>query len=334
MFENQFEQISLLIEESRKKAFQSVNKALILLYWKIGQYISQQVSDGKWGDGTVRQLADYLAVKQPGLKGFNRRGLYRMMQFYEAYKNDEIVSSVMTQISWTHHVNILASTKTIEEREFYLRLTIRDRLSVRELRRQMDTAVFERTILADKKLPPALMKLPQEVLGQFKDTYVLDFLHLPETHSEADLQKAMLRQLKKLILDIGKDFALVGEEFRLQMGMHDYSVDLLFFHRELRCLIPVELKIEDFKPDHVGRLNFYLEALDRDVKKPHENPSIGILLCKGKDDEVVEYAMSRSMSPALIAEYSTHLIDKELLRQKVHELFLMEEAKLAHFEEE
>lgn len=334
MLEKQFEHISLLIEESRRRAFQSVNHELILLYWKIGQYVSQQVAEGEWGDGTVQQLADYLSFKHPSLKGFNRRGLYRMMQFYEAYKNDEIVSSLMTQISWTHHVNILASTKSVEEREFYIRLAIRDRLSVRELRRQMDTAIFERTMLADKKLPPVLLKLPQEVLGQFKDTYVLDFLELPENHSEADLKKGMLKHLKKLILEMGKDFTLVGEEFRLQVGMHDYFVDLVFFHRELRCLVPVELKIEDFKPDHLGRLNFYLEALDRDVKKPHENPSIGILLCKGKDEEVVEYAMSRSMSPALIAEYSTHLIDKGLLRQKVHELFQLEEAKLASFEEE
>ncbi len=305
-----------------------------MLNWEIGKYVSQQVAKGSWGNGTVQQLADYLEVKHPTLKGFNRRGLYRMMQFYAAYKNDEIVSSLMTQISWTHHVNILASTKSIVEREFYIRLAIRDRLSVRELRRQMDTAVFERTILADKKISPALAQLPQDVLGQFKDAYVLDFLELPETHSEHDLRKGMLKHLKKLILEMGKDFTLVGEEFRLQVGMHDYSVDLVFFHRELRCLVPVELKIEDFKPDHLGRLNFYLEALDRDVKKQHENPSIGILLCKGKDDEVVEYAMSRSMSPALIAEYSTHLIDKGLLRQKVHELFQLEESKLANFEEE
>ncbi|MCB0521884.1 MAG: DUF1016 domain-containing protein [Lewinellaceae bacterium] len=327
MIELHFEHISRLIEEARQKAYQFVNKELIELYWKVGEYISFKVDQEGWGQSTVQQLPDFIKARYPELKGFTRRGLYRMKQFYETYKNVEIVSSLMTQISWTHHINILASTQSIEEKEFYIRLAIKDQLSVRELRRQMDTAYFERAMLADKKLPLSLKGLPREVFGHFKDTYVFEFLNLPDGHSELDLKKALLSNLKKFILEFGKDFTLVGEEYRLQVGMKDYSVDLLFFHRELQCLVPVELKIEEFQPEFLGKLNFYLEALDRDVKKQHEKPSIGVLLCKGKDEEVVEYALNRNLSPAMIADYQTKLIDKEILRKKLHELFEMEEEK-------
>jgi hypothetical protein len=155
----------------------------------------------------------------------------------------------------------------------------------------------------------------------FRDSYSLDFLGLPDTHSEADLRKAIVRDLKNFILEFGRDFTFVGEEFRIQVGMHDFSLDLLFFHREMRCLVAIELKIEEFRPEHLGKLSFYLEALDRDVRKPHENPSIGIILCKGKDNEVVEYALNRTLSPAAVAEYYTQLPDKRLLQVKLHEFY-------------
>jgi RecB family endonuclease NucS len=147
------------------------------------------------------------------------------------------------------------------------------------------------------------------------------FLNLQEGHTEGELQKGLLQQLKNFILELGSDFLFVSEEYRLQVGNSDFFVDLLFYHRGLQCLVAFELKADKFKPEHIGQLNFYLEALDRDVKKQHENPSIGILLCKDKDDEVVEYALSRSLSPTLVAEYQIQLPDKKLLQQKLHELF-------------
>ena len=195
------------------------------------------------------------------------------------------------------------------------------------MRRHLNSAYFERVMLADQKLPISIQDLPQQVSGHLKDTYVFEFLDLPNIHSESDLKKALLHHFKDFLLELGKDFSYLGEEYRLQVGLHDYAIDLLFFHRELQCLVGIELKIEEFKPEFLGKLNFYLEALDRDVKKAHENPSIGILLCKGKDDEVVEYAMSRNISPAMISDYSTKLIDKEVLRKKLHELFEWEESK-------
>jgi hypothetical protein len=155
----------------------------------------------------------------------------------------------------------------------------------------------------------------------FKDSYVLEFLGLPEDHSEADLHHGLLTHLRRFITELGRDFCFIGSEMPLQVGKRDFALDLLFFHRGMNCLVAFELKLEEFEPEHLGKLGFYLEALDRDVKKPHENPSIGVLLCASKDSEVVEYALSRSLSPALIAEYQTQLPDRALLQRKLHEFY-------------
>ncbi len=315
-----FFEVKSLIDKARTEALKKVNGELIALYWQIGAFIDKSLSQAKWGEKAIDQLAEYLNSFGPDYKGFNRRNLYRMRQFYQTYVNNEIVSPLVTQLTWTHHMLILSKTKTDEEREFYIRSSIQERYSKRELERQLDAAVFERTMLSRSNLN-VLPSLPQKIDDTFKDSYVFEFLGLPDDHSESDLQKALIKNLKLFILELGKDFLFIGEGYKVQVGMHDYFIDLLFFHRELQCLIAIELKITDFKPEYLGKMNFYLEALDRDVKKSHENPSIGVLLCKGKDDEVVEYAMSRSLSPAKIADYTLKLPDKKKLRQKLHELF-------------
>src|SRR5690606_31775755 len=171
------------------------------------------------------------------------------------------------------------------------------------------------------KLSAVLREFNQDVTSSFKDSYVFEFLSLPESHSENDLQSGLVNKMKNFILELGKDFLFIGEEYKLQVGNSDFFIDLLFYHRGLQCLVAFELKADKFKPEHLGQLNFYLEALDRDVKKPNENPSIGILLCKDKDNEVVEYALSRSLSPTMVSDYKMQLPDKKLLKQKLHELF-------------
>jgi RecB family endonuclease NucS len=176
-------------------------------------------------------------------------------------------------------------------------------------------------MIGNSKLSTVLRQNNPDITNTFKDSYVFDFLNLPDLHSENDLQKGLIKQMKDFILELGKDFLFVGEEYRVQVGSSDFYIDLLFYHRGLQCLVAFELKADKFKPEHLGKLNFYLEALDRDVKKVNENPSIGILLCKDKDNEVVEYALSRSLSPTMVAEYKTQLPDKNLLQQKLHELF-------------
>ncbi len=316
-----FDEILTLIQSARQRAFQAVNVELIDLYWQVGQTISRKIEAAEWGDGVVNQLAAFLARTQPGLKGFTRRNLFRMRQFYEAYRDHQFVSPLVRQLPWTHNLIILSQSKRPEEREFYLRLAAREKWTKRELERQFRTALFERTILEPPKVSPLVSQFHPDALALFKDRYVLEFLGLPDDHSEADLHRALLRQLRDFITEMGRDFCFVGSEYPLQVGKRDFALDLLFFHRGLNCLVAIELKIDRFEPDYLGKLEFYLEALDRDIRKPHENPSIGLLLCASKDEEVVEYALSRSLSPALIAEYQTLLPDKKLLQAKLHEFY-------------
>lgn len=323
-FNKQFAEVVNIIHKARFNAIKSVNTELVKLYWNIGEYISGKIASAEWGDAVVDQLADYIQTNHPEFKGFNRRGLYRMRQFYEVYPDNKIVSALLTQISWTNHLLILSKTRSKEERKFYLMLSIRERYSSRELERQIDSGYYERAMISRKKVPSLMAQTHKDITAVFKDTYILDFLRLPESHSEKELQKSIVSNLKDFIIEFGKDFAFIGQEYRIQVGNNDYFIDLLFFHRGLKCLVMVELKIDDFKPEYLGKMNFYLEALDRDVRKEEENPSVGIILCKSKDDEVVEYALSRHLSPTLVAEYKTKLIPKKILQKKLHELFMLE----------
>jgi RecB family endonuclease NucS len=177
-------------------------------------------------------------------------------------------------------------------------------------------------MLGNRHLPSKLKAAYPEIINSIKDSYVFEFLNLPGTHSESDIQKGLIGQMKRFILELGKNFLFIGEEYKVLVGNRDFYIDLLFYHRGLQCLVAFELKKEKFEPEHLGKLSFYLEALDRDVKNENEKPSIGILLCKDKDSEVVEYALSRSLSPAMVAEYRTQLPDKKMLQQKLHELFV------------
>lgn len=353
-----FESIVILINESRNRAINKVNEELVLLYFNVGRIVSIKVSSGTWGEGTVDELANYIVSKLPGIGGFNRRGLYRMKQFFETYSNpefvsplatqmetyfssidkknivsalptklntltpiqNEFISSILTKVSWTNHLEILSQTKTPEEKFFYLFCSLKEKWSKRELRRQLSSSFFERTMLSKQKVTTLIKKLPSEL---FRDPYIFEFLDLPHGHSENDLEIALVKDLQKFILEIGKGFTYMGNQYRLQVGNKDYHTDLLFYHRDLQCLVMFELKIQEFEPEFIGKLNFYLEALDRDIKRPHENPSIGILLCKGKDTEVVEYALARNISPTLVADYETKLIDKKILTNKLH--LLMEQ---------
>ena len=331
--EPQFSEVISLIKTARYNAYKAVNTELINLYWEIGKYITTRTQSEGWGKATVQQLAQVIQSQEPDLKGFSDKNLWRMKQFYEAYCNFPKLSPLVRELSWTNNVIVFSKTKTTEEREFYLRLCKKENYSKRELERQVNSSYFERTLLSNQKFSAVPRVLPNEFENIFKDSYVLEFLNLSEDHSEKDLQQQLVQQMKHFLLELGKDFLFVGQEYRLQVGNKDYRTDLLFYHRNLQCLVAFELKTTDFEPEHLGKLNFYLEALDRDVKKPHENPSIGILLCKGKDDEVVEYAMSRNISPTLISQYTIALPNKELLLNKLHEIYELFESKRKSEEE-
>lgn len=313
-----FDEIISIIDNARSRALKAVNAELIQMYWSVGEYLSALCASSGYGDKVIDEVASFIAQTNPGIKGFNRRGLYRMKQFYETYKDDEFVTPLVTQISWTNHLIIMSGSKTKEERHFYMTLCAKEHYSKRELERQMDSAYYERYMLSSQKLMPE--SVAQNVRGSILDTYVLEFLDLPEQFSEKNLRKAIIGNLKQFILEFGRDFSFIGEEYRVQVGGQDFYIDLLFYNRALSCLVPVELKIGKFKPEHIGQINFYLEALDRDVRKPNENPSVGVILCAGKDNAVVEYALSRSMSPTLVSDYTLCLPDKEMLQNKLREL--------------
>lgn len=315
---NDFDAVISIIKNAQGRALKAVNAELIRMYWDVGEYLSKLCSESSFGDKVVDEVASYISESAPTLKGFNRRGLYRMKQFYETYRNDEFVSALLTQISWTNHLLIMSKSKTKEERDFYIALAAKEHYSSRELERQLDSAYYERYMLSAEKKPPELV--PQNVRNSILDSYVLEFLNLPEQYSERNFRKAIIENLKQFILEFGKDFTFIGEEYRVQVGGQDFFIDLLFYNRALSCLVPIELKIGKFKPEHIGQINFYLEALDRDVKKENENPSVGLILCASKDDAVVEYALSRSMSPTLVSDYTLCLPDKKILKDKLQEL--------------
>ncbi len=312
------------IQQTRQRIFAQANTSLMTLYWHVGGIISQRVEQAGWGKGVVAELARYIAQADPGLKGFSDKNLWRMKQFYETYQGDEELAPLARELPWTHNVIIFSRCKSPTERKYYLHQTIAEKLGKRELERQIDAATFERSGQS-AKLSPAARVLHPAIGGVFKDHYILEFLGLPEPHSENDLQRALVQHMKAFVLELGKDFLFVSQQHRLQVGNQDFYIDLLFYHRGLSALVAFELKVGQFKPEHMGQLNFYLEALDRDVKKPHENPSIGVLLCRDKDDEVVEYALSRNLSPALVAQYQLQLPDKNLIAAKLHELLTQHE---------
>jgi predicted nuclease of restriction endonuclease-like (RecB) superfamily len=280
-----FEEIVGLIEFSRLQAIQAVNTALIDLYWNVGEYISRKIQTDGWGKSTVLSLSAFVQQRQPGIRGFSPQNIWRMRQFFETYRDEPILSPLLREFLWSSNLHILSRAKRPEEREFYLRMASRHRWQVREVARQIDAALFERTILNPPILSTVLRGLHPQAAEFFKDIYSLEFLGLPTEHSEADLHGALLRNLGRFLTELGRDFCFIGSEHPIQVDKQDFAIDLLFFHRGLNCLIAIELKIREFRPEDLGKLNFYLEALDRDHRKLHENPSIGLLLCATKDQD-------------------------------------------------
>lgn len=320
-----FQEILAMIKESRAKAIKVVNNELIDLYWRIGGYISNKCKDSGWGSRIVGNLSDFLQETEPNTKGFSSQNLWRMKQFYETYYNNRKLSPLVREVGWTNNMIIVAQAKTEVEKEFYLKLTARENYSKKELLRQFESGLYERTMLSKESVSPVAREIYPSINEYIRDYYSFEFLKLKNNYSEHSFQKAILQNLKEFILEFGKDFLFIEEEFRLQVGNRDYAIDLLFYHRELNCLVALELKIGEFKPEYMGKMDFYLGTLDKQVKKEHENPSIGIIMCRTKDENIVKISLNRSTSPTVISQYETKLINKELLKNKLNELFSPDE---------
>ncbi len=319
-YEKLLRDIKARILAAQHAALKAVNKELVALYWDIGKMIVERQKDDGWGKAVVVKLADDLQKEFPDTRGFSVSNLWRMRQFFESYRRNEKLATLSRELPWFHNVIILQKTETDEAREFYLKACIHGGWSFRELEHQISVSFFERDILSRKSGQLRRRHGTRGILAHFKDEYILDFLNVKDPRGERELRKAILNKLKDFFLEFGRHFTLAGEEYRLSVGGEDYFVDLLFFHRLLRCFVAVELKIGGFKPEYVGKTQFYLSVLDETAKLQHENPSVGIILCKSKNDEVVRIAVSKAVSPIKVAIYKTKLINKKLLKQKLHSL--------------
>ena len=350
-----FAAILQIIEQNRSQAIQAVNHASLLTAWEVGAFVSNKIKNANWGAKVVQQLAEYIHTQNPTLKGWSRRTIYKMVQFYEAYSSapfveratslkllsaeNQIVPTSSAQIthsiivpttsaqfplfllktSWSNHQIILNLCDSIEQMIFYVLYAEYEHLKYKELERAIKTDVYSR-VLSDKKYQSQMLKetYPQAEL-MLKDKAVLEMLGLPHKYKETRLRKGIIEHMREFILEMGKDFLFVDDEHTLEVGGTRYRCDLLFYHRALQCLVAIELKTTEFDPRDLGQLEFYLEALDQTERRSNENPSIGILMCRDANPEVVRYALNRSISPTMVARYEEQIKVGSVLQRSLEE---------------
>jgi predicted nuclease of restriction endonuclease-like (RecB) superfamily len=292
------------IRKAQYAALRAVNKELVGLYWDIGQIIVERQSAKGWGKGIVQQLAGDLQREFPGTGGFSASNLWRMKGFFETYRDAVKLAPLAREIGWSHNIVIMERCSGPLEREFYLRMTRKFGWSKNVLIHQIENQSYEKSLLGqtnfDKVLTPELRAQARLAV---RDEYTFDFLELGEKHSERELERALIGRIEEFLRAMGGMFAFVGSQFRLEVDGKEYFIDLLLFHRKLKCLVAIELKIGEFEPEFVGKMQFYLTALDRQMREEGENPAIGIILCKEKNRTIVEYALAPADKPIGVATY-------------------------------
>lgn len=305
------------IRSAQYAALRAVNKELITLYWDIGQLIVTRQQGETWGKSVVGTLSQDLKTEFPGISGFSAANLWRMKLFYETYVNNEKLAPLVREIGWTHNLVIMEKCKEDLEREFYLRMTRKFGWTKNVLIHQIENQTYEKTLLNQTNFEQTL---PENIRNQaklaVKDEYTFDFLELGDEHSERQLEQAILAKVEPFLQEMGGMFAFVGSQYRLEIDDEEYFIDLLLYHRRLKCLVAVELKIGKFLPEYVGKMQFYLAALDDKVRLLDENPSVGIILCKSKNKTIVEYALRESNKPIGVASYQiVSTVPQELKEQ-------------------
>jgi predicted nuclease of restriction endonuclease-like (RecB) superfamily len=290
---------------------------LVGLYWDIGRMIVERQDVEGWGKAVVEQLAADLRTEFPGVGGFSTSNLWRMKAFFEAYTGLEKLAPLVREIGWSHNLAILERCKDPLEREFYLRMTRKFGWSKNVLIHQIDNQSYEKSLLGQTNFDQALTpELRAQAKLAVKDEYTFDFLELGEEHSERELERALIARIEDFLRAMGGMFAFMGSQYRLEVDGKEFFIDLLLFHRRLRCLVAIELKVGEFLPEFVGKMQFYLAALDRQVRQEDENPSIGIILCKEKSRTIVEYALHDARKPIGVATYEiTKTLPKALKGQ-------------------
>jgi predicted nuclease of restriction endonuclease-like (RecB) superfamily len=305
------------IRSAQYEALKAVNKELVGLYWDIGRMIVERQDAEGWGKAVVEQLAADLRTEFPGVGGFSASNLWRMKAFFEAYTGLEKLAPLVREIGWSHNLAILERCKDPLEREFYLRMTRKFGWSKNVLIHQIDNQSYEKSLLGQTNFDQALTpELRAQAKLAVKDEYTFDFLELGEEHSERELERALIARIEDFLRAMGGMFAFMGSQYRLEVDGKEFFIDLLLFHRRLRCLVAIELKVGEFLPEFVGKMQFYLTALDRQVRQEDENPSIGIILCKEKSRTIVEYALHDARKPIGVATYEiTKTLPKALKGQ-------------------
>lgn len=320
-----FGEITQRVIAARQNALQSANTVLLDLYWQIGESISHKIKQAEWTENAIEQLAQHLAFTQPGLHGFTTTNLFRMRQFYETYQNHHAVGVLVKLLPWSHNLIILSHCKCAEEREFYLRIALQEAWSSRELERHCQSNLFERVVLLPRKIVPMLLYNHTGIAAPLSDAYMREFLGVPVRSIESTAHHKMLEKLSSFLAKLSSDFCFIGCEYPIQILEWDFTLDLLFFHRGLNALLLIELKIGEFETEYLKQLSFNLEMLDNHMKKAHEQPSIGLLLCINQDSCHIEYAFHQSLLPRAIAECEKCLPTKATLQEKLKGIYAEEE---------
>jgi predicted nuclease of restriction endonuclease-like (RecB) superfamily len=310
-------EIKQRIRSAQYEALKAVNREMINLYWDIGQMIVTQQQGASWGKSVVEQLAKDLQAEFPGISGFSARNIWRMRDFYLTYHSKEILPPLVAEIGWTHNIVILEKCKDDLEREFYIRMTRKFGWTKNVLIHQIENQTYEKTLLNQTNFDK---NVPAEIRNQLKlavkDEYTFDFLELADEHSERQLEQSILARVEPFLQEMGGRFTFVGSQYRLEVGDKEFFIDLLLYHRQLKCLVAIELKTGEFLPEYVGKMQFYLAALDDLARLPDENLSIGIIICKSKDKTIVEYALRESNKPIGVATYQiVSTVPQELKNQ-------------------
>jgi predicted nuclease of restriction endonuclease-like (RecB) superfamily len=311
---NFISEIKTKVRQAQYEALKVVNTQLINLYWEIGKSISEKQSEN-WGKAIVPTLSKELQNEFPGISGFSTTNLWLMAQFYTEYHLVEFLQPLVGEISWTKHIAILNKCKNNQQRQFYILSTKKFGWTKNVLIHQIENQTFEKYLTSqtnfDKNLPESIKN---QALLAVKDEFTFDFLNLADEHSESELEQALIQNIRSFLLELGHNYTFVGNQYKVSVSDKEFFIDLLLFHRQLQCLIAIDLKIGEFLPEYKGKMEFYLTVLNDTIKLPHENEAIGIIICKTKDRTIVEYSLKSSNMPIGVATYKTsNLLPKEFV---------------------
>lgn len=299
------DEITTRIRSAQYEALKAVNKEMIALYWEIGKRITEQQATLGWGKSVVETLSGDIQKEFPGIQGFGVRNMWDMARFYAEYQSDEILQPLVAEISWSKHIIILTKCKDTQQRQFYILATRKFGWTKDVLIHKIELKTYEKYLLGQNNFD---VTLPENIRNQailaVRDEYMLNFMELDDGHSEYELEQSIVRNIRAFLMEFGADFSFIGNQYRIEIEDKEYFIDLLLYSRRMQAMIAVELKIGEFKPEYKGKMEFYLNVLNDTVKLPHENPAIGIIICKSKKRMIVEYALKSSTMPIGIATYN------------------------------